>query len=115
MYDLPKRPEQHVIDEKGKLLLQSILNPQHYIFRELGGRDYGIDGILETVDDGKPTGRMMSIQLKSSEHFQDFDIVNRGVADGIGTLDSICGVIEGSIHVCIKKLLVIIGYRIPCR
>lgn len=70
MCNLPKRPEQHIIDEQGIVLLQTILEPKHYIFRSLGGRDYGIDGLLEVTEDGRATGKMISLQLKSSMNFK---------------------------------------------
>lgn len=76
---LPKRPEQHIIDEQGILLIQSILEPKHYIFRNLGGRDYGIDGLFEVVENGAPTARMMSIQLKSSTQFPFSTDVRPGI------------------------------------
>lgn len=103
MCELPKRPEQHIIDERGVVLLRTILEPKNYIFRNLGGRDYGIDGILEIAENGAVTGRMMSIQLKSSENFPDFCTVNHDMNIGISATEAKVGVIEGFISIPIKK------------
>lgn len=101
MCDLPKRPIQHIIDEQGILLLQTILEPKHYIFRSLGGRDYGIDGLLEIAENGYVTGKMFSLQLKSSENFPDFTEIRHESNDN--DFISRIGRIVGSIPVPIKK------------
>ena len=65
--ELPKRTEQHEIDTKGMNLLTYVL-PKEYIFRTLGERDYGIDGLIELAFGGHVTGKFISAQLKSSGH-----------------------------------------------
>lgn len=103
MCNLPKRPEQHIIDEQGIVLLQTILEPKHYIFRSLGGRDYGIDGLLEVTEDGRATGKMISLQLKSSMNFQDFTETRHDINGNNDEFVSCIGVIVGNISVPIKK------------
>ena len=102
MDDLPGRPDQHVIDEQGIVLLQTILDPKHYIFRGMTGRDYGIDCMLEAVDRNMATGRMLSVQLKSSTQFPFFTDVYRDT-NSIDEVISKIGIIQGSIAVSIKK------------
>mgnify|MGYP004476431381 CR=1 FL=1 len=65
--ELPKRTEQHEIDTKGMNLLTYVL-PEEYIFRTLGERDYGIDGLIEMAFGGQVSGIFISAQLKSSRH-----------------------------------------------
>lgn len=65
--ELPKRTEQHEIDTKGMNLLTYVL-PKEYIFRTLGERDYGIDGLIEMAFGGQVSGIFISAQLKSSRH-----------------------------------------------
>ena len=60
------RPPQHETDDKGEALL-------HTIFAQLGwtvnriGKDYGRDFEIEIFRDGKSTGIVFNVQLKSSE------------------------------------------------
>ena len=79
MYDLPQRTIQHLIDEKGVLLLKTILPIERYIYREIGARDYGIDAILEVVEQGNVTAKMISLQLKSSTNFSAKDYIKVGI------------------------------------
>ncbi len=68
---------QHEIDTQArkKILLSFPKNWEH---RELTGRDYGIDLLVEVFNKTLPTGQMILIQLKGTEkNFQDqlyFDI-----------------------------------------
>jgi hypothetical protein len=64
---LPKRPKQHEIDTRGLSLLSYVL-PKECIFRSLGERDYGIDGIIELAFGEQVSGLFLSAQLKSSEN-----------------------------------------------
>lgn len=63
----PNRPEQHEIDSQGSSLLAYLL-PNDFIYRTLGGRDYGIDGIIEFTPGGNVMGIFMSMQLKSTKN-----------------------------------------------
>jgi hypothetical protein len=65
--NFPKRPKQHEIDTRGLSLLSYVL-PKEYIFRSLGERDYGIDGLIELVFGEQVSGLFLSAQLKSSEN-----------------------------------------------
>ena len=103
MNELPIRPEQHIIDTQGLALLNIIINPSEYIFRILGERDYGIDGLLEIVENGHATGKMISLQLKSSKGFDISysDKVNKNVL--VDQFDSALFYFDGCIPVRIKK------------
>ena len=79
MHDLPQRPVQHIIDEQGILLLQEVFDPAHYIFHNLSSRDYGIDCFLEVVEKGNVTGRMLSLQLKSSTQFPNKNYIKQTI------------------------------------
>jgi hypothetical protein len=65
--NFPQRPKQHEIDTVGLSLLSYVL-PKEYIFRSLGERDYGIDGLIELAFGGQVSGLFLSVQLKSSEN-----------------------------------------------
>lgn len=66
--ELPNRPIQHIVDTNGTALLTYLL-PNDYIFRTIGERDYGIDGLIELAFGGYATGKFISVQLKSSQNF----------------------------------------------
>lgn len=36
------------------------------LFREMTGRDYGIDGVIELFDNGMPTGKIALVQIKGT-------------------------------------------------
>lgn len=76
MNGFPIRSDQHIIDSQGIALLRTIINQSEYIIRDLGERDYGIDGLLEVVENKQATGKMISFQLKSSN---SFTIQNTGI------------------------------------
>ncbi len=76
MNGFPTRSEQHIIDSQGIALFKTIINQSEYIIRDLGERDYGIDGLLEVVENKQVTGKMISFQLKSSN---SFTIQNTGI------------------------------------
>lgn len=76
MNDFPQRDQKSVADERGIVLLQAIFDPQDHIYRYIGGRDYGIDGMLELVDGADVTGKLISLQLKSSIHFEGVDYIS---------------------------------------
>lgn len=62
----PNRPEQHEIDSQGFSLLAYLL-PNDFIYRTLGERDYGIDGLIEFAPGGNVMGIFISMQLKSTK------------------------------------------------
>lgn len=57
----------HIIEEQSKDHIRLKINANgNAIFRELTGRDYGIDAIVELFDDGIPTGKIAFIQIKAT-------------------------------------------------
>ena len=72
MFDstLPKRHPTHIKETLSyKLFKESI--PDHWLVRELSERDYGIDALIELVTlDNQVTGKLISIQLKSTDNFK---------------------------------------------
>jgi hypothetical protein len=46
-----------------------ILNDFAWAFREQTVSDYGIDAQVEVMEDGKPTGKLIALQIKSGESF----------------------------------------------
>lgn len=72
MFDstLPKRHPTHIKETLSyKLFKESI--PEHWLVRELSERDYGIDALIELVTlDNRVTGKLISIQLKSTDNFK---------------------------------------------
>ena len=63
------RKTSHEIEEKGIALVHSrIANLKEYsaAFRELTGRDYGVDGIVELFENQFATGCFALIQIKST-------------------------------------------------
>jgi len=53
-----------------------------WIFREQTKADHGIDAHLEIVNEGKPTGKLVGLQIKSGPSYfdecQDEDFIFRG-------------------------------------
>lgn len=60
-----KRHKNHVIDKRGKLLLERLL-PSEWIVRELPD-DYGVDFEIELVADEEVLGQRVWVQLKTTE------------------------------------------------
>lgn len=67
---LPARPAQHIIEDQSfKILLNSL--PDHWIVRDVTGKDYGIDCYIELVNNkNEVLGDLISIQLKGVEKIQ---------------------------------------------
>jgi len=60
------RTKEHEIDtEARKKVLNSF--PRNWEHREITGRDYGIDILIEIFESGMPKGNIISIQLKGTE------------------------------------------------
>jgi hypothetical protein len=53
------------ISRKGVNAVEAIFLGMGWIFREQPISDYGIDAQVEIVDDGKPTGQLIALQIKS--------------------------------------------------
>lgn len=58
----------HDIEKRGKNYFQVLIdNNDDSLFRELSGRDYGIDGIVEVFENEFPTGKICYVQIKSTD------------------------------------------------
>lgn len=60
---MPKRPEPHVIDERGRRVLNSALPAEWTVTPYLD--DYGKDYTVEVFESGNATGELFHVQLKS--------------------------------------------------
>lgn len=73
--------EKAKIDRLGVSKLESYFSLHGWLFREQFSHDYGIDAQVEIVSEGKPTGDLIAIQIKSgSSYFSeetDTEIVYR--------------------------------------
>lgn len=64
---MSSRVSSHIIEEQAKDHVRIIINANgNAIFRELTGRDYGVDAIIELFNDGIPTGKIAFIQIKGT-------------------------------------------------
>lgn len=67
---LPCRPEEHILESASWKILQDCLPPE-WILRDVTGRDYGIDGYIELVNNkNQLTGDLVSIQLKGKKNLK---------------------------------------------
>lgn len=70
------RTLQHIVEDESKTIFSARMQGfsserlnigrGDVIFRELTGRDYGVDGQIELFENGEPTGRIAYIQLKGT-------------------------------------------------
>lgn len=60
---MPSRTKQHLTDSKARYLVAS-LKPEDWEWREMTGRDYGIDMEWEPFENGNSTGRLLLLQIK---------------------------------------------------
>jgi len=67
MSDSPRRmrPRQHEIDTQARKIVPLGL-PRQWEFRESTGRDYGIDMSVEIFEEGRPTGKILFLQIKGT-------------------------------------------------
>lgn len=61
---MPRRPGQHVSEDKSRRALDSAIPPE-WIFRPQD-HDYGIDGEVEIFDEEEATGLIFKVQLKAT-------------------------------------------------
>lgn len=74
--NLPKRHDNHIKETLSYKLFNASI-PDRWMIRELSERDYGIDALIELVTiDNRVTGKLISIQLKSTENFK-FNSLNK--------------------------------------
>ena len=66
------------IDRIGVSKLETLFAQSGWFFREQFVKDYGIDAQVEVVENGKPTGHLIAIQIKSGESYfseSDEDVI----------------------------------------
>lgn len=63
---LPQKIEQDAEDFI-RTMVDSFYEDGSSLYRNLSGRDYGVDGIVELFDNGIPTGKIAFIQIKGTE------------------------------------------------
>ena len=64
------RDNTHIIETKSKDYLRfqiDTYNDGMLLYRDITERDYGIDGLIEMFDNGKPTGKIAFIQIKGTQ------------------------------------------------
>jgi hypothetical protein len=67
--EYPKRPEQHIIEDKSFKILSNAL-PNDWLIREATKKDYGIDIYIEICQNGSLTGNMFVAQLKGTKYIK---------------------------------------------
>lgn len=66
---MASRITSHVIEEKGENIFRTIICNENVLYRNITGRDYGVDGIVEIFDENdNPTGKIAYIQIKSTKN-----------------------------------------------
>ena len=64
------RTEPHAIETKSQDIIRkkidSFFDNGDALYRDISGRDYGVDAILELFDDGDPTGMISLLQIKGT-------------------------------------------------
>ncbi|MEL7635524.1 hypothetical protein SPX_38340 [Sporomusa paucivorans] len=73
MRSLVMRPEQHETDTVARRLVPQAF-PASWEHRELTGRDYGIDMVVELFSSARPTGSFLSLQIKGTTHTIEEDV-----------------------------------------
>ncbi len=56
-------------EKDGLIYLQQVVRGMNCIFRPTPSDDYGIDGEIEIVDNGTPTGLIIKVQCKSGRSY----------------------------------------------
>ena len=64
---MSRRIRSHVIETKTKNNVRKLIDNDESFFRELTGRDYGIDGIIELYEKKNVTGKIAYVQIKGTE------------------------------------------------
>lgn len=66
---MTQRPSSAESGELGMLLVNTVVEELHWIFRDQPKEDYGIDAHIEVVDEGVVTGRLIGLQVKCGSSF----------------------------------------------
>lgn len=61
--------EKHSTGRIGVHMCGAMFEEHDFIFREEAIEDYGIDAIIETKEDGVPSGKLIAVQIKSGESY----------------------------------------------
>ena len=62
--------DRHLVERQGVALVQSLtVTDLHWLFREQPVSDFGIDAHLEIAINGRATGRLLALQIKSGESY----------------------------------------------
>lgn len=65
------RVSSHVIETRScdwfKAKVNKFFENGDALYREISGRDYGIDGIIELFKNGQPTGKFALVQIKGTK------------------------------------------------
>jgi tetratricopeptide (TPR) repeat protein len=75
MNQLPKVHSAHIQEKKSYQALENILPKDLFIIREEVGGDYGVDRIIEVVQDGYASNIRSHIQLKSIKNSSSNDVI----------------------------------------
>ena len=59
----------HLVGDMGVALCRYWCGKMGFIYRELSTLDYGVDGLIEIVSNGSPTGQLIAVQVKCSDKF----------------------------------------------
>lgn len=103
-----KRSQQ--VDRQGVALNQLAFETLGMLFREQTVHDYGVDAHVELVEDGRPTGRLLGIQIKTGLSFfaeedgdsyvyrSDDDHVQYWIHHSLPVILTICDPSSRSVH-----------------
>ena len=65
---MSSRVHPHDIADKAENIFRNYVTDIDIIYRNITGRDYGVDGIVEIFEKGNPTGKIAFIQIKGTEN-----------------------------------------------
>ena len=65
---MSSRVHPHSIADKAENIFRDYVTDIDIIYRNITGRDYGVDGIVEIFEQGNPTGKIAFVQIKGTEN-----------------------------------------------
>lgn len=98
------------VDRHGVALNQIVFESSGMLFREQTVHDYGIDAHAELVEDGRPTGQLLGIQIKAGSSYfaeehegsyvyrSDDDHVQYWINHSLPVILTICDPSNGTVH-----------------
>ena len=96
------RTTSHHIESMSVDLIKTTINKfnsGNLLFRDISGRDYGIDGMVEIFEDGIPTGKIALIQMKGTEN--KFELLKK-------TSEVSCNVSISNLYYTVQKNIPVI-------